>query len=200
MSASAPWWRASAGPLPAGSTAGWRRISISMPPTMRRRPRSRLGCASGPRCRRSCRAPAPRCSSAARRWKSSGFADHATYRDHWPLLESSGNAWDRLRAGDAGFVSEQLARRLNLETRRSHRIARAGRQLDARGGRDLRRLRQSQGPGRRQYRSAAPALSRHSANPDGPAGRAGRRFPALIAALQTKFGLDGRNLHRSGRR
>src|ERR1700738_4791021 len=44
-----------------------------------------------------------------------GLADHATYRDHWPLLQSTANAWGRLRAGDAGFISEQLARRLKLE-------------------------------------------------------------------------------------
>jgi putative ABC transport system permease protein len=41
-----------------------------------------------------------------------GIADHATYRDRWPLLQSTANAWGRLRAGDAGFISEQLARRL----------------------------------------------------------------------------------------
>src|SRR5260370_7833558 len=43
-----------------------------------------------------------------------GLPDHATYRDHWPLLESAANAWTRLRPGDAGFISEQLARRLKL--------------------------------------------------------------------------------------
>ena len=43
-----------------------------------------------------------------------GLPDHATYREHWPLLESAGNAWVRLRPGDAALVSEQLARRLNL--------------------------------------------------------------------------------------
>jgi putative ABC transport system permease protein len=43
-----------------------------------------------------------------------GIADHATYREHWPLLQSSANAWGRLRAGDAGLVSEQLARRLRI--------------------------------------------------------------------------------------
>ena len=43
-----------------------------------------------------------------------GFADHATYRDHWPLLEARKNAWDRLRAGNAALVSEQLARRLDI--------------------------------------------------------------------------------------
>src|ERR1700720_2361466 len=43
-----------------------------------------------------------------------GIVDHATYRDHWPLLQASANAWGRLRAGDAGLISEQLARRLKL--------------------------------------------------------------------------------------
>src|SRR6478752_4872225 len=43
-----------------------------------------------------------------------GLADHATFRDNWPLLESTEDAWIRLRPGDAGFVSEQLARRMNL--------------------------------------------------------------------------------------
>jgi len=43
-----------------------------------------------------------------------GVSDHATYRDHWPLLQSTASAWKRLRPGDAGFISEQLARRLKL--------------------------------------------------------------------------------------
>ena len=43
-----------------------------------------------------------------------GLPDQATYRDRWPLLQWIDNAWTRLRPGDAAFVSEQLARRLNL--------------------------------------------------------------------------------------
>src|SRR5258708_22921116 len=43
-----------------------------------------------------------------------GLADSATLRDRWPLLYSTANAWTRLRPGDAGFVSEQLARRAKL--------------------------------------------------------------------------------------
>ena len=34
-----------------------------------------------------------------------GIADHATYRDHWPLLEAGADAWTRLRPGDAGLIS-----------------------------------------------------------------------------------------------
>ena len=44
-----------------------------------------------------------------------GLPDHATYRDHWPLLHSTADAWDRLKSGDAALVSEQLARRLKLD-------------------------------------------------------------------------------------
>ncbi|MDB5617370.1 ABC transporter permease [Tardiphaga sp.] len=43
-----------------------------------------------------------------------GFADHATYRQQWPLLESTSDAWDRLRNGDAALISEQLSRRMKL--------------------------------------------------------------------------------------
>src|SRR5258705_1093331 len=43
-----------------------------------------------------------------------GIADHATYRDHWPLLQASANALGRLRAGDTRLISGQLARRLKL--------------------------------------------------------------------------------------
>ena len=39
--------------------------------------------------RRSCPAAGPRRRSAARRSRSSALPDHATYRDHWPLLEAS---------------------------------------------------------------------------------------------------------------
>ena len=44
-----------------------------------------------------------------------GFADHATYRDRWPLLESMPDAWDRVRSGNAALISEQLSRRLKLK-------------------------------------------------------------------------------------
>ena len=43
-----------------------------------------------------------------------GLPDHTTYSEHWPLLESTANAWIRLRPGDTGLISEQLARRLKL--------------------------------------------------------------------------------------
>jgi putative ABC transport system permease protein len=44
-----------------------------------------------------------------------GFADHPTYRDHWPLLQSTATSWDRVASGTAALVSEQMARRMNLK-------------------------------------------------------------------------------------
>ena len=43
-----------------------------------------------------------------------GFADHATYRDRWPLLQSTADVWDRVRNGDAALISEQFSRRAKL--------------------------------------------------------------------------------------
>lgn len=44
-----------------------------------------------------------------------GFADHATYRDNWPLLEAVPGVWDRVASGEAALVSEQMARRMTLK-------------------------------------------------------------------------------------
>ena len=44
-----------------------------------------------------------------------GVRDHATYREHFPLLSAAADAWDSVRRGDAVLISEQLARRMNLE-------------------------------------------------------------------------------------
>jgi putative ABC transport system permease protein len=43
-----------------------------------------------------------------------GFADHATYRERWPLLKSMPGVWDKVRTGEGALVSEQLARRLKV--------------------------------------------------------------------------------------
>lgn len=44
-----------------------------------------------------------------------GVADHATYRDHWPLLQALPGAWDMIAAGKGVFANEQLARRSALK-------------------------------------------------------------------------------------
>lgn len=43
-----------------------------------------------------------------------GVADHATYRDHWPLLAALPGAWDMIARGEALLANEQLARRVPL--------------------------------------------------------------------------------------
>jgi putative ABC transport system permease protein len=122
-----------------------------------------------------------------------GLSDHATYRDHWPLLRSTGNAWDRLRPGDAGFISEQLARRLNLSL---------GDRLDvaAPGGNwalEVAGIYADYGNPKGQIAVNFAALTRRF--PNIPQTRLGLRvtpggMPALMSALQDKFGLDGSNL------
>jgi putative ABC transport system permease protein len=43
-----------------------------------------------------------------------GVADHATYRDNWPLLEAAPAVWDSIARGEAALINEQLARRAGL--------------------------------------------------------------------------------------
>jgi putative ABC transport system permease protein len=43
-----------------------------------------------------------------------GVVDHATYRDHWPLLVSQTGAWDAVTTGDGVLVNEQTWRGLGL--------------------------------------------------------------------------------------
>jgi putative ABC transport system permease protein len=43
-----------------------------------------------------------------------GQIDHATYRDNWPLLQAAPDAWDRLAAGQAVIINEQLSRFADL--------------------------------------------------------------------------------------
>jgi putative ABC transport system permease protein len=122
-----------------------------------------------------------------------GLPDHATYRDHWPLLESTANAWVRLRPGDTGFISEQLARRLKLKI--GDRI-----EVPAPGGNwtiDVIGIYADYGNPKGQIAVNFAALTRRF--PEIPLTRLGLRVapaavPALISALQEKFGLDGRNL------
>jgi putative ABC transport system permease protein len=122
-----------------------------------------------------------------------GLPDHATYRDHWPLLTSASKAWIRLRPGDACFVSEQLARRLNIAI---------GDHIDvpASGGNwtlEVVGIYADYGNPKGQIAVNFAALTRRF--PQAPQTRLGLivahdRIPALIGALQNQFDLDGRNL------
>jgi len=122
-----------------------------------------------------------------------GLPDQATIRDNWPLLDSSANAWMRLRPGDTCFVSEQLSRRLKLAI--GDRI-----EVPAPGGAwplEIVGIYADYGNPKGQIAVNFAALTRRF--PDTPLTRFGLRVlpsavPALIAALQEKFGLDDRNV------
>ncbi|OZA19139.1 MAG: ABC transporter permease [Rhodobacterales bacterium 17-64-5] len=43
-----------------------------------------------------------------------GIADHATYRDNWPLLAAHPQVWDLIADGKGALINEQLARRADL--------------------------------------------------------------------------------------
>jgi putative ABC transport system permease protein len=122
-----------------------------------------------------------------------GFADHVTYRSQWPLLEATKDAWDRVRAGDAALISEQLARRLKLGIgdRFEVPVPSGNWPLEVAG------IYADYGNPKGQIGVAIDALVKRF--PEISQTRMGLRVqpsavPALIAAIQSKFGLDGRNL------
>jgi putative ABC transport system permease protein len=122
-----------------------------------------------------------------------GLADHATYRDRWPLLSSAENAWARLRPGDAAFVSEQLALRMKLAIGDSIEVPTPGGNWAIR----VVGIYADYGNPKGQIAVNFDALTRRF--PDIPLTRIGLRvepaaIPALISALREKFGLDERNL------
>jgi putative ABC transport system permease protein len=122
-----------------------------------------------------------------------GLPDHATYRDNWPLLQSTEDAWIKLRPGNAALVSEQLARRLHFSV--GDRI-----EVPATGGNwtlDVVGIYADYGNPKGQIAVNYAALTRRF--PEVPLTRMGLRvaspkIPALIAALQEKFALDNRNV------
>jgi putative ABC transport system permease protein len=122
-----------------------------------------------------------------------GFADHATYRDHWPLLQSTADVWDRVAKGDAALISEQFSRRFKLEIGAALRVPTAAGDwpLDVVG------IYADYGNPKGQIGVNIEAMLRHF--PDTPQTRFGVRAapasaPRLIAELRTAFGLDNRNL------
>jgi putative ABC transport system permease protein len=122
-----------------------------------------------------------------------GFADHGTYRDRWPLLQSTADVWDRVRNGDAALISEQLSRRtkLGLGDRIQTPAAAGNWSLQIAG------IYADYGNPKGQIGVNIDAMLRRF--PEIPQTRMGLRVapaavPALITAIQSKFGLDGRNL------
>jgi putative ABC transport system permease protein len=122
-----------------------------------------------------------------------GFADHATYRDRWPLLQSTADVWNRVRNGDAALISEQLSRRakLGVGDRIQAPVPAGNWPLQIVG------IYADYGNPKGQISVDIDAMLRHF--PEIPQTRMGLRVaptavPALIAELQSKFDLDGRNL------
>ncbi|HTF77093.1 MAG TPA: ABC transporter permease [Bradyrhizobium sp.] len=122
-----------------------------------------------------------------------GLSDHATYRDRWPLLESTANAWIRLRPGDTGLISEQLARRLKLAIgdRVDVPAPEGNWTLEVVG------IYADYGNPKGQIAVNIAALTRRF--PGIPQTRMGLRvapgqISTLISALQGKFGLDDRSV------
>jgi putative ABC transport system permease protein len=122
-----------------------------------------------------------------------GLPDHATYRDNWPLLQSADNPWNKLRPGDTALASEQLARRLKLSVGDQIDVPASG------GGWPLRvvGIYADYGNPKGQIAVNFAALTRRF--PEVPLTRMGLRvappkIPALISALQEKFGLDDRSV------
>jgi putative ABC transport system permease protein len=122
-----------------------------------------------------------------------GFADHATYRDRWPLLQATADVWDRVKNGDAALISEQLSRRtkLGLGDRLQVPSPVGNWPLEVVG------IYADYGNPKGQIGVNIDAMLRRF--PETPQTRMGLRIasaavPALIAELQNKFGLDGRNL------
>ena len=122
-----------------------------------------------------------------------GLPDHATYRDHWPLLRSVDGAWEKLAAGDGCFVSEQLSLRRNVSLGDRIALPTAGGDWPLR----VAGIYADYGNPKGQVAVTAAALFMHF--PETPKTRFAlrlepARIPALITALSDKFGLDGRNL------
>ena len=122
-----------------------------------------------------------------------GFADHATYRDQWPLLESSKGTWDRLSAGDAALISEQLSRRFKLGIGDRIDVPTASGTWPL----EIVAIYADYGNPKGQLGVNIDALIQHF--PEIPRTRLGLRVapaavPELVGDIQKTFGLDGRNL------
>ena len=122
-----------------------------------------------------------------------GIVDHATYREHWPLLEAAPNAWVRLRPGDTAFVSEQLARRMRLAVGDHVTVPAPGGEWPL----EIIGIYADYGNPKGQLTVNYAALTRHF--PSIPQTRFGLRveppaIPALISAIREKFMLDDRSL------
>lgn len=122
-----------------------------------------------------------------------GFADHATYRERWPLLESVPGVWDRVGAGEGALFSEQLARRLKVQLEDEVRIPTSGGVWPIK----VVGIYADYGNPKGQIGVDTDALAKHW--PEVTRTRFGLRVAsakvaALVAALHETFGLDSSRL------
>ncbi|WP_372868072.1 FtsX-like permease family protein, partial [Pseudomonas sp.] len=122
-----------------------------------------------------------------------GIRTQAYYREHWPLLSASAEAWERLERQQGLMLSEQLARRLDLHLGERLRLPTPSGawELEVLG------IYADYGNPRGHLLVDATGLLRHWP------GLAPRSFslrlpaaevPAMIQALQTRFALDDSRL------
>jgi putative ABC transport system permease protein len=122
-----------------------------------------------------------------------GLPDHAIYRDRWPLLQAAEKAWPKLQSGAAGFVSEQLSRRMKLSIGDHIDVPTPG----GNWGIEVVGIYADYGNPKGQVAVDVAALARRF--PNIPQTRIGVGVKpadvfALMSALREKFGLDERNL------
>jgi putative ABC transport system permease protein len=122
-----------------------------------------------------------------------GFADHATYRRQWPLLDATPDAWDRVRSGDAALISEQLSLRTKLKLGDHIEVPTSTGNWPL----EVVAIYADYGNPKGQIGVNVDALVKHV--PGISQTRMGLRVaptnvPALISDLRQRFGLDGRSL------
>ncbi len=122
-----------------------------------------------------------------------GLPDHATYREHWPLLQVTPDGWSRLPRGATCFVSEQLSRQMNLSLGDRIDVPTP----DGNWPLTVAGIYADYGNPKGQVAVDAGALFEHF--PDVPQTRMALRVEpgrvgGLITAMSAQFGLDGRNL------
>ena len=116
-----------------------------------------------------------------------GTADHATFRDHWPLIAEAPGAWDQLAAGEGVMINEQLARARGLWPGAEVELPGAGRFAVAGVYSDYGNPRAQVMLGIDAFLAAYPQAPRlaHAVRMDPAA------VPAMMADLQDRLGLPG---------
>lgn len=122
-----------------------------------------------------------------------GIVEHPSYAQHWPLLEQQAEAWLLLHSGQGAMLSEQLARRLDLQVRDTLRLPAA----DGEQRLPVLALYADYGNPKGHVLTSAAWLQRQW--PDAVLGNLSLRMPAprvapLKAQLEQRYGADGLRL------